>query len=188
MKQNLQMCKSNSAGSSENFKTADTCKVAGEKQRCVTSHAITPPYLSGQDAESQIRCSPFYNLSHMPRYQDKETKKNSFDSISQDCLRKDYITPKVECNMTIDVNTTVKISNKKFASRCSYVTLENNTKFKIPIMIDVDIHKEERERTLPLKPTKCVSRENLTAPEVRFLPSMKSRAPRILQNYTFDGL
>ena len=83
--------------------------------------------------------------------------------------------------MTIDVNTTVKISNKKFASRCSYVTLENNTKFKIPIMIDVDIHKEEGERTLPLKPTKCISRENLTAPEVRFLPSMKSRAPHILQ-------
>ena len=174
------MCKSNSAGSSENFKTADTCKVAGEKQRCGTSHAITPPYLSGQDAESQIRCSPFYNLSHMPRYQDKETKKNSFDSISQDCLRKDYITPKVECNMTIDVNTTVKISNKKFASRCSYVTLENNTKFKIPIMIDVDIHKEEHERALPLKPTKCVIRENLTTPEVRFLLSMKSREPRIL--------
>ena len=180
MKENLQMCKSNSAGSSENFKNADTCKVAGEKQRCGTSHAITPPYLSGQEAESQIRCSPFYNLSQMPRYQDKETKKNSFDSISQDCLRKDYITPKVECNMTIDVNTTVKISNKKFASRCSYVTLENNTKFKIPIMIDVDIHKEEHERKLPLKLSKCVTREDLTTPEVRFLPSMKSRGPRIL--------
>ena len=27
MKENLQMCKSNSAGSSENFKNADTCKV-----------------------------------------------------------------------------------------------------------------------------------------------------------------
>ena len=118
----------------------------------------------------------------MPRYQDKETKKNSFDSISQDCLRKDYITPKVACNMTIDVNTTVKISNKKFASRCSYVTLENNTKFKIPIMIDVDIHKEEHKRTLPLKPTKCVIRENLTTPGVRFLLSMISSEPRILQN------
>ena len=173
------MCKSNSAGSSENFKNADTCKVMDEKQRCGTRYAETTPYLSGQEAESQIRCSPFYNLSQMPRYQDKETQKNSFDSIAQDCLRKDYITPKVTCNMTVDVNTTVKISSKKFASRCSYVTLENNTKFKIPIMIDVDIHKEEHERTLPLKPTKCVSRENLTTPEVRFLPSMKSRAPHI---------
>ena len=180
------MCKSNSAGSSENFKNADTCKAAGEKQRCGTSYAVPPPSLSGQDAESQIRCSPFYNLSQMPRYQEKETKKNSFDAISPDCLREHNMTPKVECNMTIDVNTTVKISNKKFASRCSYVTLENNTKFKIPIMIDVDIHKEEHERTLPLRPRKCVTRENLTTPEVRFLLSMKSREPRIF--YTFNGL
>ena len=182
MKDKLQMCKSNSAGSSENFKNADTCKVVSEKQRCGTSYAVAPPSMSGQEAEDKIRCIPLCNFSQMPRYQDNDTRKNLFDANSPDYLGKDHITPNGECNLTIDVNTAVKITNTKFASRCSYVTLENNTKFKIPIMIDVDIHKEEQEGTLPLETTKCVTRENLAIPKVRFLPSMISRALRIFHN------
>ena len=108
---------------------------------------------------------------------------NPFDTNSPDVFRKEHITPKAEGNLTIDVNTTIKITNKKFASRCSYVTLENNTKFKIPIMTDVDIHKEEHEGTLPVDPTKCITRENLTTPKVRFPPLIKSRSIGLL--YTF---
>ena len=171
MKHKRQICKLTSAGSSENADNADTRKVMGEKQKCGRRAVVTPSYLSGQEAKNQIRCIPLYDLSQIPRFHDKLSKKNSPDSTSPEFSRKDQVPRKVECSLTIDVNSTVRISNKKCANRCSYITLENNAKFKIPIMIDVDIHKEENERTVAsnIKSTKPVTRDDLTITRVRFL-------------------
>ena len=180
MKHKRQICKLTSAGSSDDAGNADTRKIMGEKQKCGRSYAVTPSYLSGQEAKNQIRTIPLYNLSQMARYQDKLPKKNAPDSNSPEFLRKGQVSQKVECSLTIDVNSTVRISNKKFPNRCSYITLENNAKFKIPIMIDVDIHKEENERPSNMKSTKPVTRDGLAMSKVRSLPRIESRALLLL--------
>ena len=120
-------------------------------------------------AKNQIRSIPQYDLSQIPRCQDTLSKNNA---TSPEIVRKSQVAQKVECSLLIDVNSTVRISNKKFANRCSYITLENNAKFKIPIMIDVDIHKEENERTVSsnITSTKPVTRDDLTMSKVRFMP------------------
>ena len=172
MKHKRQICKLTSAGSSENADNADTRKVMGEKPKCGRRVVVTPSSLSDQEAKNQIRCIPLYDLSQIPRCQDKLSKKNATDSTSPEFVRKSQVAQKVECSLTIDVNSTVRISNKKFPNRYSYITLENNAKFKIPIMIDVDIHKEENERTssVNMKSTNPVTQDGLTMSKVRFLP------------------
>ena len=180
MKHKRQICKLTSAGSSENTDNSDTRKVMGEKQKWGRSYAVKPSYLSGQEAKNQIRCIPLYNLSQLPRCQDTLSKKSAPDSNSPEFSRKDQVAQKVECSLTIDVNSTVRISNKKFPNRCSYITLENNAKFKIPIMIDVDIHKEENERPSNMKSTKPVTRDGLAMSKVRSLPRIESRALLLL--------
>ena len=51
-------------------------------------------------------------------------------------------------DLAIDITTNIRISNKANKTRCSFVTLENMAKLEIPIVVDIHLEQERRNKYL----------------------------------------
>ena len=51
-------------------------------------------------------------------------------------------------DLAIDITTNIRISNRVNKTRCSFLTLENMAEVKIPIVVDIHLEQERKNKSL----------------------------------------
>ena len=74
-------------------------------------------------------------------------------------------------DLAIDITTNIRISNRVNKTRCSFVTLENMAELKIPIVVDIHLEQERKNKYLNVQELDAnilLPENNLRQCKVRF--------------------
>ena len=120
--------------------------------------------------ETQTRCSSSSAPTKPASVPNTPTKKNLHPRAQSEFKFNHRRAISFE-DLAIDITTNIRISNRVNQTRCSFVTLENTAELKIPIVVDIHLEQERKNKYLnvqELDDNILLPENNLRQCKVRF--------------------